>query len=125
MTLTSTPRFDPYRRAVCQGLVNLLPTAANKGGNVLVPRSHGRFHALAQRFSADGRKPDTGDIIQNNPEEIAGAIKVQMFPGDALVWDDRTIHGSGPGVGAGPTAPELERAAVLCSMYPRVLTAPR
>jgi hypothetical protein len=87
--------FDPKRRAVCQGLVNLLPTAAHKGGNVLVPRSHHRYHELSQKYSDHGLKPDTGDIIQNNPEEIAGAIKVEMLPGDALVWDDRTIHGNG------------------------------
>ena len=113
--------FDPHERAVCQGLVNLLPTAANKAGNVVVPRSHQRYAALALQTEA-GLKPDTGDIIKHSPEEIAGAIKVQMFPGDALTWDDRTIHGSGPGVGQGPSEPELERAAVLCSMYPRART---
>ncbi len=116
--------FDPGRRAVCQGLVNLLPTAAHKGGNVVVPRSHRRYHELSQKYSQNGLKPNTGDIIQNNPEELAGAIRVEMYPGDALVWDDRTIHGNGPGVGPGPTDPELERAAVLCSMYPRSLAAP-
>jgi hypothetical protein len=40
------------------------------------------------------------------------------------IGDDRTIHGSGPGVGARPTSPELERAAVLVSMYPRALAKP-
>lgn len=114
---------DPARRAVCQGLVNLLRTATNKGGNNLVPRSHLRFQELSDKYSETGLKPDTGVIIRNNPSELAGAIKVQMFPGDALVWDDRTIHGNGPGIGVGPTEPELERAAVLCSMYPRSLVA--
>lgn len=113
--------FDPERRAVCQGLVNLLPTAAHKGGNVVVPRSHCRYRELSEKYSENGLKPNTGDIMRSHPEELAGAIRVEMFPGDALVWDDRTIHGSGPGVGAGATDPELERAAVLCSMYPRSL----
>ena len=116
--------FDPGARAYCQGLVNLVPTAPNRAGNVVVPRSHRRYQKLARQYSKDGLKPDCQLIVDKYPQELRGAIRAQMQAGDALIWDDRTIHGSGPGIGPGPTEPELERAAVLVSMYPRARARP-
>ena len=80
-----TGAFDPAARAYCQGLVNLIPTALNRAGNVLVPRSHARYGELSRKFSADGLKPDVGRIAEHHPHELVSPPLPSLLPAVDIV----------------------------------------
>lgn len=107
-----------------QGLVNLLPTSAQTGGNVVIPGSHRLFEQIPEQYSErlarihpsidHFRFPnDDENLKQNQP------IMCHMEAGDLLLWDSRTIHCSAPSLMTPSQDQELLRAASLICMMPR------
>jgi Phytanoyl-CoA dioxygenase (PhyH) len=112
-----------------QGLVSLLPTSPEVGGNVLIPGSHRDFAKIPEvypqrlaRLPADldhFRFPADDPLLGGTP-----AITCHMEAGDLLLWDSRTIHCSSASDTPAPVKDRLIRAASLVCMMPRRLTSP-
>ena len=107
-----------------QGLVNLLPTSPETGGNIVVPGSHRLFEHIPEQYSErlDRIHPsidhfrfpkDDPNLTENQP------IMCHMEAGDLLLWDSRTIHCSAPSLTTPSKCNGLLRAASLVCMMPR------
>jgi len=112
-----------------QGLVNLLPTSPETGGNVVIPGSHRLFEKIPEQYTErlDRIHPsidhfrfpnDDENLVQNQP------IMCHMEAGDLLLWDSRTIHCSAPSLTTPSRDDELLRAASLICMMPRSKSNP-
>ena len=115
-----------------QGLVNLLPTSPDTGGNVMVPRSHLLHDRIPELYrerlaridkSIDHfRFPKDDQLFNEYPP-----ITCHMEAGDLLLWDSRTIHCSSPPTDTKTSAPDdssLVRAISLICMMPRSKSNP-
>ncbi|MFP6806112.1 MAG: phytanoyl-CoA dioxygenase family protein [Pseudomonadales bacterium] len=110
-----------------QGLVNLLPTTPDTGGNVMIPGSHLTHHEIPQRYTERLARIDKSiDHFRfpNNDPLLADSnpITCHMEAGDLLLWDSRTIHCSSPPTNPDAKAPDadsLVRAISLICMMPR------
>jgi ectoine hydroxylase-related dioxygenase (phytanoyl-CoA dioxygenase family) len=107
-----------------QGLVNLLPTSPETGGNIVAPGSHRLFEHIPEQYSErlDRIHPsidhfrfpnDDPNLTENQP------IMCHMEAGDLLLWDSRTIHCSAPSLTTPNKCNGLLRAASLVCMMPR------
>lgn len=120
-----------------QGLVSLLPTSPETGGNVIIPGSHTRFESIPERYterlarihpSIDHfRYPaDDPQLLETPP------IMPHLEAGDLLLWDSRTIHCSSPALmeqtvtdSSGlETSAQLLRAVSLVCFMPRAKSNP-
>ncbi|MEM7077880.1 MAG: phytanoyl-CoA dioxygenase family protein [Pseudomonadota bacterium] len=120
------PIGRPGRHCV-QGLVNLLPTSPEAGGNVVIPGSHRRFADIPEQYPErlarihptidHFRFPNDDPLLADTQPIIA-----HMEPGDLMLWDSRTIHCSSHG--SGPIKARLVRAASLICMMPRAKSNP-
>ncbi len=122
------PITRPGKQCV-QGLVNLIATAPNRGGNVLVPGSHKTFHTIPDVYPTRlGRVPLGVDHFRFPADDpmLAGTppIMSHMEAGDLLLWDSRTIHCSSAALEEPEATPALMRAVSLVCMMPRRLTSP-
>lgn len=107
-----------------QGLVNLIATSPQTGGNVLIPGSHRDHHRIPERYperlsrihpSIDHfRYPANDPILASTPP-----IMCHLEAGDMLLWDSRTIHCSSPALQQPEPKAELLRAVGLVCMMPR------
>ena len=107
-----------------QGLVNLLPTSPQTGGNVMVPGSHRRFEAIPEMYKERLERihPSIDHFRFPNDDPLladAKPIICHMEPGDLMLWDSRTIHCSSPGMGTPDFDDRLFRAASLICMMPK------
>jgi hypothetical protein len=105
--------FDPHARYYAQGVVNLVPSTADTGGNVVVAGSHRHYPSL-------NKQGITAEIVAARPEVFIGNIIIaHVEAGDAILWDDRAIHCNHPGVtGTVPAGDSLLRVACYCTMAP-------
>lgn len=120
------PITRPGKQCV-QGLVNLLPTSRQTGGNVLIPGSHKKFHTIPDVYPERlGRVPLTVDHFRFPSDDpmLNGTppIMCHMEAGDLLLWDSRTIHCSSSALDAPDAKAELMRAVSLVCMMPKRLT---
>lgn len=135
--LDQNARHKPGPCAI-QGLVNLLPTNASTGGNVLVAQSHKLFPAhytnnygacsefyrqrLDELGTEDWMECDPNDTILLGDQ--SKVISCMLEPGDMLLWDSRTAHCSFPAAeeatvgGTHSSSHSLIRAAAVVSMIP-------
>ena len=134
------PTGRPGKHCV-QGLVNLLPTSEETGGNGVIPGSHHLHEKIptlyTDRLSRIDKSIDHFRFPKNDPlladmKPITchllpvtchlSPVTCHLEPGDLMLWDSRTIHCSSP-----PTNPatkhlndsELVRAISLICMMPR------
>jgi hypothetical protein len=110
-----------------QGLVNLLPTSPQTGGNVLIPGSHKSFETIPEVYPQRlGRVPVDIDHFRFPADDplLGGTapIMCHLEAGDLLLWDSRTIHCSSSSLEAPEAKPDLMRAISLVCMMPRRLT---
>lgn len=107
-----------------QGLVNLVESSPQTGGNVVVPGSHKLFEQIPELYAERlARIHPTIDHFRF-PNDDPGLsdyqpIMAHLHPGDLLLWDSRTIHCSAPGTEHPETRDQLLRAASLVCMMPR------
>jgi hypothetical protein len=118
-----------------QGLVNLVETTAETGGNVLVRGSQRLFpehyvrhyqDRLAELGGDDWLEVAGDDGVLREACEKGDIVMAKLLPGDVLLWDSRVIHcsfpGSFPAPGGGGCSghscekSRLTRAAVLVTM---------
>jgi len=123
MHIDQHPIGRPGKHCV-QGLVNLLPTSPETGGNVVVPGSHRLFADIPKRYPERlARLHPMIDHFRypNDDPALAGTqpIQAHMEAGDLMLWDSRTIHCSSPGAQTPSDATSLLRAASLVCMMPR------
>ena len=117
------PISRPGKQCV-QGLVNLLPTSEEIGGNVMVPGSHKFFKNIPQEYEERLSKLPLGvDHFRfpNDDPKLSSQkpIMCHMEVGDMLLWDSRTIHCSNSGTSLSKGTKELVRAASLICMMPK------
>ncbi len=117
------PISRPGKQCV-QGLVNLLPTSEEIGGNVMVPGSHKFFKNIPQEYEERLAKLPLGvDHFRfpNDDPKLSSQkpIMCHMEVGDMLLWDSRTIHCSNSGTSLSKGTKELIRAASLICMMPK------
>ena len=117
------PISRPGKQCV-QGLVNLLPTSEEIGGNVMVPGSHKFFKNIPQEYEERLAKLPLGvDHFRfpNDDPKLSSQkpIMCHMEVGDMLLWDSRTIHCSNSGSFLPKKTNELIRAASLICMMPK------
>ena len=117
------PISRPGKQCV-QGLVNLLPTSEEIGGNVMVPGSHKFFKNIPQEYEERLAKLPLGvDHFRfpNDDPKLSSQkpIMCHMEVGDMLLWDSRTIHCSNSGTSLSKGTKELVRAASLICMMPK------
>ena len=122
------PISRPGKQCV-QGLVNLLPTSEEIGGNVMVPGSHKFFKNIPQEYEERLAKLPLGvDHFRfpNDDPKLSSQkpIMCHMEVGDMLLWDSRTIHCSNSGSLLPKKANELIRAASLICMMPKEKSNP-
>ena len=113
--------FEPSTRYYAQGVVNLVRSSADAGGNVVVSGSHKHYESLnRQFFSQSGEQRVTPEIVAARPEIFENNVIIaHVEPGDCVLWDDRSIHCNHPGVtGTIPARDGLLRAACYCTMAP-------
>jgi len=113
-----------------QGLVNLLTSSPETGGNVLIPGSHKTFDTIAQVYPERlSRVPLDVDHFRFPSDDpmLAGKqpIMCHLEAGDLLLWDSRTIHCSSGSIELPQPQHELMRAVGLVCMMPRSLTPPK
>ena len=113
-----------------QGLVSLLPTSPDVGGNVLIPGSHRSFAQIPEVYPQRlGRVPVDVDHFRFPADDplLGGtpAITCHMEAGDLLLWDSRTIHCSNASDTPAAVRDQLIRAASLVCMMPGRLTSPQ
>ena len=123
MHIDQHPIGRPGRHCV-QGLVNLLPTSAATGGNVVVPGSHNRFASIPERYAERLARihPSIDHFRFPNDDPLLAdtqPIQAHMEAGDMLLWDSRTIHCSSPGTVEPADDHKLLRAASLICMMPK------
>jgi len=79
-----------------QGLVSLTAASAETGGLVVVPGSHLCHEELLERPESRGEgrlRLEEGDpALREWSKDAAGAVLVPLQPGDAVLWDSRTVH---------------------------------
>ncbi len=115
-----------------QGLVNLLPTSEETGGNVVIPGSHQLHEKIpklySDRLSRIDKSIDHFRFPKNDPLLAdMKPITCHMEAGDLMLWDSRTIHCSSPPTDAAaknPNESELVRAISLICMMPRSKSNP-
>ena len=122
------PISRPGKQCV-QGLVNLLPTSEEIGGNVMVPGSHKFFKNIPQEYEERlARLPLGVDHFRfpNDDPKLSSQkpIMCHMEVGDMLLWDSRTIHCSNSGTSLSKGTKELVRAASLICMMPKEKSNP-
>ena len=122
------PISRPGKQCV-QGLVNLLPTSEEIGGNVMVPGSHKFFKNIPQEYEERLAKLPLGvDHFRfpNDDPKLSSQkpIMCHMEVGDMLLWDSRTIHCSNSGTSLSKGTKELVRAASLICMMPKEKSNP-
>ena len=122
------PISRPGKQCV-QGLVNLLPTSEEIGGNVMVPGSHKFFKNIPQEYEERLAKLPLGvDHFRfpNDDPKLSSQkpIMCHMEVGDMLLWDSRTIHCSNSGTSLSKGTKELVRAASLVCMMPKEKSNP-
>ena len=122
------PISRPGKQCV-QGLVNLLPTSEEIGGNVMVPGSHKFFKNIPQEYEERLAKLPLGvDHFRfpNDDPKLSSQkpIMCHMEVGDMLLWDSRTIHCSNSGSFLPKKTNELIRAASLICMMPKEKSNP-
>ena len=122
------PISRPGKQCV-QGLVNLLPTSEEIGGNVMVPGSHKFFKNIPQEYEERLAKLPLGvDHFRfpNDDPKLSSQkpIMCHMEVGDMLLWDSRTIHCSNSGSLLPKKTNELIRAASLICMMPKEKSNP-
>ena len=117
------PDFD-----CVQGLVNLLPTSEQTGGNVLLPGTHNSDFARLREDHPDAVAascacgdyflpiPSCDKLLQGDGPH---ALMARLAAGDMLLWDSRVIHCSAPGQ---PKDPAVDGGGV--SLEPDVEGAP-
>ena len=122
-----------------QGLLSFYGATAASGGTVLVPGSHLRFAEPFRDAHAAAREhPSEGYVALDKPGDHARycaagmAVQVLLEPGDALLWDSRTVHcNQGLDRRAGPEAARAARVAapaeppMLCRLVAFVCMLPR
>jgi len=108
-----------------QGLVNLIPTSANSGGNVIIPKSHHHAEELKELrpLMKDGQS-FYEVVAEHRPDVFESVIHAHVEAGDVFLWLDTAIHCRAGGVGVGPTEPDLIRAAVYVTMSPKSRATP-
>jgi len=121
------PISKPGKQCI-QGLVNLLPTSKEIGGNVIIPGSHNFFKDLPdeyhERLSKLPLEIDHFRFPNDDPKLSSDkAVMCHMEPGDMLLWDSRTIHCSNSGTSLDQETNTLIRAASLICMMPKHLTS--
>ena len=121
------PISKPGKHCV-QGLVNLLPTSEQIGGNVVIPKSHKFFENIPNEYEERlARLPLNIDHFRfpNDAPKLTSekAVMCHMEPGDMLLWDSRTIHCSNSGSKLAEGTNSLIRAASLICMMPKHLTS--
>lgn len=107
-----------------QGLVNLIETSPEVGGNILIPGSHLLHDSIADRYPERlGRIHPSIDHFRYPSDDplLAGTppIMAHLDAGDLLLWDSRTIHCSSPGTKPDVGGPSLQRAVSLICMMPK------
>jgi hypothetical protein len=117
------PITRPGKQCI-QGLVNLLPTSKDIGGNVVVPGSHRFFKNIPSEYKERLSKLPLGiDHFRfpNDDPKLSSEkpLMCHMEPGDMLLWDSRTIHCSNSGDKLPEGAKSLIRAASLICMMPK------
>jgi len=110
-----------------QGLVNLIQTSPQSGGNVLIPGSHKTFSSIPTLYPERlGRIPLEIDHFRFPADDplLKGTppIMCHLEAGDLLLWDSRTIHCSSASLQDPEAKPELMRAVSLVCMMPKKLT---
>lgn len=120
------PISKPGKQCI-QGLVNLLPTSKEIGGNVIIPESHNFFKNIPNEYEERlGRLPLDIDHFRfpNDDPKLSSkpAVMCHMEPGDMLLWDSRTIHCSNSGTKLSDDTNNLIRAASLICMMPKYLS---
>jgi hypothetical protein len=82
-----------------QGMLNLVDAGAERGGLVVVPKSH-LWHELyfASRPDAGRTQNDFIRVTQKDIKEFSSelTIKICCEAGDFIVWDSRTVHCNTP-----------------------------
>ena len=121
------PISKPGKQCI-QGLVNLLPTSEEIGGNVVIPGSHKFFKDLPEeyrdRLSKLPLEIDHFRFPNDDPKLASNkAVMCHMEPGDMLLWDSRTIHCSNSGTNLNQETNTLIRAASLICMMPKHLSS--
>jgi ectoine hydroxylase-related dioxygenase (phytanoyl-CoA dioxygenase family) len=121
------PISKPGKQCV-QGLVNLLPTYKEIGGNVVIPGSHKFFKDIPdeyhERLSKLPLEIDHFRFPNDDPKLSSDtAVMCHMEPGDMLLWDSRTVHCSSSGTSLDQETNTLIRAASLICMMPKHLTS--
>jgi ectoine hydroxylase-related dioxygenase (phytanoyl-CoA dioxygenase family) len=121
------PISKPGKQCI-QGLVNLLPTSREIGGNVIIPGSHKFFENLPNEYEERlSRLPLDIDHFRfpNDDPKLSSskAVMCHMEPGDLLLWDSRTIHCSNSGSELDQDTTGLIRAASLICMMPKNLSS--
>ena len=117
------PITRPGKQCI-QGLVNLLPTSKEIGGNVIIPGSHKFFESLPEEYPERLSKlPLDIDHFRfpNDDPKLSSKrpVMCHMEPGDMLLWDSRTIHCSNSGNSIPEGTQNLIRAASLICMMPK------
>lgn len=117
-----------------QGLVSLIASSPQTGGNVVVPGSHRLFESIPDRYEERlGRINQSIDHFRfpaDDPQLTeTPPIMCHLEAGDMLLWDSRTIHCSSPALEAPASnrdakAPSLLRAASLVCMMPKERSNP-
>jgi len=117
------PISRPGKQCI-QGLVNLLPTSKEVGGNVVIPGSHKFFEKLPEDYTERLSKLPLGVDHFRFPKDdpklsSQQPVMCHMEPGDMLLWDSRTIHCSNSGESIPDGTKDLIRAASLICMMPK------
>lgn len=108
-----------------QGLVNLVPTSAASGGNVIIPKSHKYVDDLDEVRSLMKEGQSFYEAVaEHRPEIFERVITAHVEAGDVFLWLDTAIHCRAGGIGVGPTDPSLIRAAVYVTMSPKSKATP-
>lgn len=107
-----------------QGLVNLITTSPEVGGNILIPGSHQLHDTISDRYpdrlarihsSIDHfRYPSDDPLLADTPP-----VMCHLEAGDMLLWDSRTIHCSSPGTAPDAGGASMQRAVSLICMMPK------
>ena len=112
-----------------QGLVNLIATSPEVGGNILIPGSHTLHDSIEERYSErlgrihpsidHFRYPSDDPLLADTPP-----IMCHIEAGDLLLWDSRTVHCSSPGTHPEAGDAQLQRAVSLICMMPKAQSNP-